>query len=371
MLAVAEELAGVGALWFFPVTGWEGDGSRLRSLGVDVVTEPLDAHLARPEVGYDAVVISRPQNHQRWAEEVRRLQPGAALVYDAEALFHRRMFLQAAVTGDADVAAAAAATRAVEERIACDVDRVVCISDDEAALLAAVPGHAPISVIPPRRIAGGLTPAALEQRRDLLLAAAWLHVGPESPNLDGLLWFAAEVLPRVCRAVPGARLLVTGGNPPPAARAVAGPNLEFLGHVDDLGAVYARARVVVVPVRFGSGVKNKTVEALLRGVPAVATGIGAEGLGVRPEGALAVADQPDAMAAAIVRLLTDDSAWRRQRGDIETLLDTWARTPTTSWAEVIHGAVDDRRRRGEPSRPALVRRTLAALRRRGGTTRQV
>lgn len=350
MLTVAEQLGCFGALSFFPTAGWNGDRRRLGRLGVDVVAEPLDVHLARPDVTYDAVVISRPHNYQRFGGIVRRLQPQAAVVYDAEALFHRRMFLQAAVTGDAEVAAAATTMRTVESRIAGDVDHVVCVSDDEAKLLAEIPGHAPITVIPPRGIEAALTAGGFAARRDILLAAAWLHTGPDSPNLDGLLWFAAKVLPRVCALIPWTRLLVTGGTPPPAICALAGPNLRLLGHVEHLASVYARARVVVVPVRFGSGVKNKTVEALLHGVPTVSTSIGAEGLGALTAGALVVADEPSALAAALVRLLTDPDAWQVQRAAIETLLHEWESTTPPRWGGIIRDVLDERGRRSASRR---------------------
>ena len=78
----------------------------------------------------------------------------------------------------------------------------------------------------------------------------------------------------------------------------------------ELSAAYARARVAVVPLRCGAGVKLKVVEALREGVPLVTTPVGAQGLpGIWQ--VVAVREEPAPFAAAVVALLLDDAAWAR------------------------------------------------------------
>ena len=79
----------------------------------------------------------------------------------------------------------------------------------------------------------------------------------------------------------------------------------------DLAAMLARARVAVAPMRYGAGLKLKTVEAMAHGVPVVSTALGAEGLGGTERLHLLVADEPHEIAAAIAALLADDELWRR------------------------------------------------------------
>jgi glycosyltransferase involved in cell wall biosynthesis len=96
----------------------------------------------------------------------------------------------------------------------------------------------------------------------------------------------------------------------------------------ELAAAYGRARVAVVPLRCGAGVKLKTVEALRAGTPLVTTTVGAQGLSGLSSVA-AVQDDPAAFAAAVVALLRNDTAWEaccrrqidyaRQRFSRETL----------------------------------------------------
>ncbi|HOU65580.1 MAG TPA: glycosyltransferase, partial [Thermomonas sp.] len=102
-------------------------------------------------------------------------------------------------------------------------------------------------------------------------------------------------------------------NPTAEVLALAGECVEVTGFVDDgeLQRRYAQARVAVVPLRYGAGVKSKVVEALQQGLPLVTTSVGAQGLpGV--EATCAVADDEAALADHLLRLLEHDAAWQQQ-----------------------------------------------------------
>ena len=76
----------------------------------------------------------------------------------------------------------------------------------------------------------------------------------------------------------------------------------------ELRELYRTARVAVVPLRYGAGVKLKVVEALREGLPLVTTSIGAQGLpGL--EHVASICDEPQAFADAVCTLLTDGIAW--------------------------------------------------------------
>jgi glycosyltransferase involved in cell wall biosynthesis len=133
------------------------------------------------------------------------------------------------------------------------------------------------------------------------------------PNDDGIRWFAAEVFGRVQQLVPGAKLTVVGRSPSQGMRELAArnPDIEVTGTVPDVRPYLERAAISVVPLRIGGGTRLKIYEAMAMGAPVVSTTIGAEGLPVRDEEHLLIADTPDAQAVAITGLLKD-----RARADL-------------------------------------------------------
>ncbi len=127
------------------------------------------------------------------------------------------------------------------------------------------------------------------------------------PNDDGIRWFAAEVFGRVRQFVPGAKLTVVGRSPSQGMCELAArnPDVEVTGAVPDVRPYLQRAAISIVPLRIGGGTRLKIYEAMAMGAPVVSTKIGAEGLPVRNEEHLLIADTPEAQAEAISRLLKD------------------------------------------------------------------
>jgi GT2 family glycosyltransferase len=134
------------------------------------------------------------------------------------------------------------------------------------------------------------------------------------PNIVALDWFVHEVLPRIAArqkraGLPEARLVVVGSDAPPrhpyADRA---PAVEIRGFVEDIREPLARYAVFVCPVRSGSGVRVKLLEAFASGIPVVSTRIGAEGL-AREDGEFCLlADPPEAFAEKVLQVF-DDPPW--------------------------------------------------------------
>jgi glycosyltransferase involved in cell wall biosynthesis len=123
------------------------------------------------------------------------------------------------------------------------------------------------------------------------------------PNDDAVAWFGGEVWPAVLRALPGARLHVFGIDEPRAApRHEAAAAVRWHGPPADSAAAFAAGSVHVVPLRIGSGVRMKVLEAWARGVPVVSTPEGAAGLGAADGAELLLARDGPSFAAAFRRL---------------------------------------------------------------------
>jgi glycosyltransferase involved in cell wall biosynthesis len=128
------------------------------------------------------------------------------------------------------------------------------------------------------------------------------------PNADGIRWFLQEVFPLVQQQVPNVTLTVIGKNPPADFVQMAeqsGGAIEVTGYVDDLTPYMAAAALMVVPVRAGSGMRVRLLEAFARAMPAVTTTIGLEGIIAEADKEILLADDPQSFAAATVKLLND------------------------------------------------------------------
>jgi len=127
-----------------------------------------------------------------------------------------------------------------------------------------------------------------------------LFVGSANPiNVQGLEWFLELAFPRIQREMPDCELAVAGE----VSHARSWPDrLVLLGNQDSLVDAYAQAAIVINPVKFGTGLPVKTVEALTYGKPVVATSAGIRGL-EDFSSAIFSADDPDAFAGRVLELL--------------------------------------------------------------------
>ena len=130
------------------------------------------------------------------------------------------------------------------------------------------------------------------------------------PNRDAAEFFCREVLPRIRAERPNCRLTLAGTGGRRWLAHLAQPGLvDVTDRVDDLRPYYQRARVVVVPLRAGSGTRLKILEAMAYGRPVVSTTIGCEGLDLRDGGEIVIADEPSRFARRVGELLQDPRAW--------------------------------------------------------------
>ncbi len=133
-----------------------------------------------------------------------------------------------------------------------------------------------------------------------------------SVNADAAEWAATEILPIVRARHPRVRFVFAGANPTPRMHELAADldAVEVTGRVETLDPYYADAAAVLVPLRSGAGVKFKTVEAMVRGIPVVSTTVGVEGIVDDRLHVFAVADEAEALARGVIAVLDDPAAAR-------------------------------------------------------------
>ncbi|MBC8085151.1 MAG: glycosyltransferase, partial [Hymenobacter sp.] len=131
------------------------------------------------------------------------------------------------------------------------------------------------------------------------------------PNVDAAGFLALEILPLVRRTHPAARLLIAGTSPAPRVLALASEAVTVSGWVEDIRDAYAAARVFVAPMRVGTGLQNKLLEAMAMERPSVTTPLANNALHGRPGQDLLVGESAAELAAGISSLLDDAEAAAR------------------------------------------------------------
>lgn len=245
-----------------------------------------------------------------WTANARRILPllgqqRPPLLFDTHDVNHLREFREARLKGNARTLERALRTKQTELAAIRSASITLAITDTDRAFLQALVPTARIHTVEmwadPRALARRPEPATL------------LFVGNmgAAHNHDCVLYLANEVMPLLRPRIPGVRLVVAGQMPHAEVRAVAGPDVEVLGWVPDLDPLLARASLMVAPLRFGSGLKGKMLQAMAAGLPIVASSIAAEGMPLRHGHDVLLAEDAAATAEGVCRLLGDPAAGRR------------------------------------------------------------
>ncbi len=193
--------------------------------------------------------------------------------------------------------------RAYEVASLDEPDAIVPVTAEDAETYRRLGATVPIHVAPV-----GLETALVPDRSGQGERETLVFLGALDwrPNLEGVRWFLERVWPAIRRSVPGARIVVGGSNPPSGfEKRLSGEGVTFSGRVPDAQAFFASGAAMVVPLLSGGGMRVKILEAMALGVPIVSTRLGATGIAARDGVEIRLADEPDAMAAACVEVLSD------------------------------------------------------------------
>lgn len=127
------------------------------------------------------------------------------------------------------------------------------------------------------------------------------------PNNDAALYLIGDILPLVNKACPGLKTLIVGHSPSEKLIEAAAHqgDVTVTGFVEDMRPYLEKAALFVAPLRFGSGIQNKVLEALAMELPIVGTSIAADGLYTASSKAppVGVADTTEEFAQMLVKEL--------------------------------------------------------------------
>ncbi|MGU3408420.1 glycosyltransferase [Methylobacterium brachiatum] len=265
---------------------------------------------------YDVLWVSRPHNIDLVCQIFQNRDISmrdfarSRVIFDSEALFCLRAFLEGTLQDGYGFGVCLAASARRETRNFAQADHVVCVSEAEARLLqfhgvtnTAVLGHAFASQ--PE------STADFESRNGFIFIGSLEH--ENSPNVDSLIWFLETVWPDVHRALSRVPFTIIGQVTSDLRARLSAPNVSVMGRVPDPAPLLDRARVFVAPTRFAAGMPHKVHAAVAQGLPCLVTPILAEQL-AWPEGSGYLTRDwrdSDAFIAGLIQLHEDAETWRR------------------------------------------------------------
>jgi glycosyltransferase involved in cell wall biosynthesis len=314
---------------------------RLRSRGVAVHTG--DGRTAGELIDsgtLDLCVAAFWHVGHRVLPDIRRRSPRTRIVVDSIDLHllreSRRLLDQPGPGGLGSLSPEDGAAMAGELNVYAGADAVLTVSRREADLVDEFVGRPGLARAVP--LGDAIDPSPLTepaQRRGIAFVGNFRHL----PNIEAVGHLVAGVLPRLDPGLLEQHPVRVVGNELDERVEAVGtfPHVELVGWVPEVADELHAARVSVVPLLHGAGVKGKVIQSLLAGTPVVSTSVGVEGLDLPDAGVppVVVADDDAELARQLARLLTDDDAWRAQR---DAGL-AWARTH--HGAEVVSAAVLD------------------------------
>lgn len=170
-----------------------------------------------------------------------------------------------------------------------------------------------------------ITPETIKVAQDSEISDL-VFVGPEShlPNYNGMMWFLDEVWPKIIEINPDIKMNIIGKWDTTTQNHLLHqyPNLIFHGFVENLGLAISN-HVMIVPIREGTGIRMKILEAAQHYVPVVSCVVGAEGMGLTSGNNCFITDDSNEFAQHVIQLLKDSDFAKKMA---EKAFDHFSRT---------------------------------------------
>lgn len=151
------------------------------------------------------------------------------------------------------------------------------------------------------------------------------------PNIDAMLWFGAEIWPRIKVVRPDAQWFIVGQKPSPRLDVLrSDPSITITGEVPDPRPYIAQSSVYIAPLRVGGGTRFKLMEAMAMRKPIVTTTLGCEGFAVQSGREMIIADAPEAFANAVLALMAQPAQATAMTNHAHTFVSS-----TYDWSVIV------------------------------------
>ena len=265
----------------------------------------------------DYVFSSRSPITEKYIDALRQYTTARIMYYVVD-LVYVRLRAQYEIEQDKKLLDDARQLENIEKKLFSQVDVILTVSTAERDIINADADiNTPIVVFPIFFYDSFKDITPFDNRKDLLFVGGFQH----PPNVDAVLWLVHEVMPRLPEEI---RLIVVGSKTPESVHALASERIIVKGFVSDeeLSDLYTSCRIAVIPLRFGAGVKGKTIEAIYNLIPVVSTSFGIEGLSEVSD-ILSPFDNAESFANEVIRLYSSDCECETFVREYNAWLNKW------------------------------------------------
>ncbi|OQP48862.1 hypothetical protein A4D02_07240 [Niastella koreensis] len=304
----------------------------LQQLGIEVLfgshyAENWQKWILENEKYFDYILLNRPHISSKYIDFLRSNTKVKIYYYGHDLHFYREL-KEYEITNDKKKLNSSREWKKIEYDLFKKADVVLTPTLKEKNIIQADFTNKRIEVMP--AFFYPTIPAPIDNfdnRNDIMFVGGFAH----GPNLNAVLWYIEKIHPLVLEKMPRTRLIVVGSNVPPQIQKLASASIVIKGFVSDqeLEDLYKSVKLIVIPLRYGAGLKGKTVEAMVNGLPIVSTSFGLEGLQV--EDWLQPHDNEQDFAKEIISLYNDREALKK----ISAKMNEYARENFTSEAAAI------------------------------------
>lgn len=126
------------------------------------------------------------------------------------------------------------------------------------------------------------------------------------PNIDAVNFLIDEIMPIVWKSYPQTNVLLAGANPNNVIKHKESPLVHVSGWIEDISVAYDESRIFVAPMRIGTGLQNKLLEAMSMGLPSITTSLANNALKATEESQILIGNSSVEIADQIIKLLNDN-----------------------------------------------------------------
>jgi polysaccharide biosynthesis protein PslH len=131
------------------------------------------------------------------------------------------------------------------------------------------------------------------------------------PNVDAALFLVEQIMPLVWKTLPEANLVIAGTSPTSKVLGLKSERVIVTGRVPDMSIYYLSSKIFVAPMRIGSGLQNKLLEAMSFGIPCITSTLANDALKAEPKMEILVSDTAKSFSKNMIELLQNETLYHQ------------------------------------------------------------